>query len=343
MNRGVLQSSPVQQMMAGNPNNWWNINTPPPPPPPQPPQPSPPFFSTPSNFLTPYNPTSSLPLPSWLDNNQDLPESWSQLLMSGILVPEEEKGSMCQVESKKLENWEEQMLSQAPSASIKQESSVNSYVYGHGNEEFQAAKPTWSQIVPSSSPKSSVTSFSSSMLDFSNTDARPPPPDPSSECNSSAAGGAFKKARVQPTTTQSTFKVRKEKLGDRITALHQLVSPFGKTDTASVLLEAIGYIRFLQSQIEALSLPYLGSGSGNMRHQQSVQGEKNCIFPEDPGQLVNENCLKRKAASEQDSQEEPKKDLKSRGLCLVPVSCTLQVGSENGADYWSHAFGGGFR
>ncbi|KAG5030160.1 hypothetical protein JHK82_013759 [Glycine max] len=356
MNRGVLQSSPVKQMMAGNPNNWWNINTMRPPPPP--PQASPPFFSTPSNFLTPYyTPTSSLPLPSWHDNNQELPESWSQLLMSGM-VSEEEKGGMCQVQSKKLENWEQQMLSQAPSAPIvdvKQESSVNSYAYGHGNEEFQPAKPTWSQIVPASSPKSCVTSFSSSMLDFSNnnTDARPPPPDPSSECDSAATGGAFKKARVQPPTTQSTFKVRKEKLGDRITALHQLVSPFGKTDTASVLLEAIGYIRFLQSQIEALSLPYLGSGSGNMRQQQSVrnntnppflvQGENNCIFPEDPGQLLNENCLKRKAASEQDSQEEQKKDLRSRGLCLVPVSCTLQVGSDNGADYWAPAFGGGFR
>lgn len=100
-------------------------------------------------------------------------------------MSEEEKG-MCQVQPKKLENWEEQMLSEAPSAPIvdvKQETSVNSYVYGHGNEEFQTAKPTWSQIVPPSSPKSCVTSFSSSMLDFSNnnTDARPPPPDPSSE------------------------------------------------------------------------------------------------------------------------------------------------------------------
>ena len=80
MNRAVLQSSPVQQMMAANPNNWWNINTMRPPPPP-PSQDSSPFFSTPSSFLTPHNPSSSLPLPSWHDNNQELPESWSQLLM----------------------------------------------------------------------------------------------------------------------------------------------------------------------------------------------------------------------------------------------------------------------
>jgi hypothetical protein len=32
-----------------------------------------------------------------------------------------------------------------------------------------------------------------------------------------------------------TFKVRKEKLGDRITALQQLVSPFGKVQVLSVI------------------------------------------------------------------------------------------------------------
>lgn len=383
MNRGVLQSSPVQQMMAaaGNPN-WWNINTMRPPTHHhQPPSNSP--LLAPPNFYPQFVPTSShsSSLPSWHDNNQDqqLPESWSQLLLGG-LVGEEEKGNMMShFQVKKFENWEEQMLSstttQAPNASVadvKQEHSSASggYVYGHhgsAEDQFQAvAKPpsggganNWSphhQMMASaqSSPKSCVTSFSSNMLDFSNKpDHRhaarhPVPPVPAdramSECNSTATGGALKKARVQPSSTQTTFKVRKEKLGDRITALHQLVSPFGKTDTASVLLEAIGYIRFLQSQIEALSIPYLGNGSGNMRQQQSVHGERNCMFPEDPGQLLNENGMKRKGApDQQDSLEEPKKDLRSRGLCLVPVSCTLQVGSDNGADYWAPAIGGGFR
>ncbi|XVF34867.1 hypothetical protein REPUB_Repub18cG0095600 [Reevesia pubescens] len=369
MNQGVLQSSPVQQMMAGNPN-WWSINSMRPPPthhqqasspflpPPLPPPTS--FF--PTHQFTPTSSSSSLHIPSWHDN-QELPESWSQLLLGGLVGEEDQKGGgigQFQVQPKKLENWEEQAaLHQASNANsvvdVKQENSANSYVYRHANEDFhhqQAPKAAaWSHQVmaaaAASSPKSCVTSFSCNMLDFSGNkaDARQPLPDRSSECNSTATGGALKKARVQPSATQSTFKVRKEKLGDRITALHQLVSPFGKTDTASVLLEAIGYIRFLQSQIEALSLPYLGSGSGNMRQQQSVQGERNCIFPEDPGQLLNENCMKRKGGPDlQDYHEEPKKDLRSRGLCLVPVSCTLQVGSDNGADYWAPAsLGAGFQ
>jgi len=74
MHRSVVQSSPVQQMMAGNPN-WWNININT-----MPPQQPSPFFSSPSNFPIPYAAPSSLPFPSW-NENQDLPESWSQLLM----------------------------------------------------------------------------------------------------------------------------------------------------------------------------------------------------------------------------------------------------------------------
>ncbi|WCJ42511.1 basic helix-loop-helix (bHLH) DNA-binding superfamily protein [Euphorbia peplus] len=365
MNRGVLQTSPaaVQQIMAGNPN-WWNINNMRPPPPPHP-QTSP--FLPPPYFFHSSSSSTSHTIPSWPENQDHLPESWSQLLLGGLV--EEDKGNMTHFEAKKqLENWEEQILQHhhqqvASNGSgfmdVKQEHSGSSYLYGHGSEDnfVQTTKPSWSPQPmipppPVSSPNSCVTStFSSNMLDFSpnkGDSSRHPPPDRSSECNSTATGGALKKARVQAAaaSTQSTFKVRKEKLGDRITALHQLVSPFGKTDTASVLLEAIGYIRFLQSQIEALSIPYLGSGSSNIRqHQQSVQGERNCIFPEDPGQLLNDNCIKRKAPSDKqdNNNEEPKKDLKSRGLCLVPVSCTLQVGSDNGADYWAPAFGGGFR
>lgn len=43
------------------------------------------------------------------------------------------------------------------------------------------------------------------------------------------------------------------------------------------------------------------------------------------------------------SQEKPLKDLRSRGLCLVPVSCTQLVGGDNnGAAYWTPAYGTGF-
>ncbi|XP_059286074.1 transcription factor bHLH68 isoform X2 [Lycium ferocissimum] len=351
-----LPKSPVQQMMSGSPK-WWNNMRPPI---------SQQVAATthhhhhhgsnsllPPNNLLPHFCPSSLPI--WNDNQDHLPESWSQLLLGGLVGEEDKAVHLSNMQVKKLENnWDEQTFLSQPD-SVNQKSIPNSYMYEHGNNvEFRqntelTAKPTWSQMLPVSSPKSCVTTLSSNMLDFSNnnSDSKHPPPDHSSECNSGAATGGApnKKARVQPSSTQSTFKVRKEKLGDRITALHQIVSPFGKTDTASVLLEAIGYIRFLQSQIEALSLPYLGSGSGNMRqqHQQQSVHERNSLFPEDPGQLSNDNCLKRKATSEKDYNEEPKTDLRSRGLCLVPLSCTLQVGSDNGADYWAPAFGGGFR
>ncbi|GLU22237.1 hypothetical protein SLE2022_383270 [Rubroshorea leprosula] len=319
-------------MMAGNPS-WWSMH---------------PLSEQPSTLLSPspsfFPPqfvvgSSTHPQNSSLaDHNQELPQSWSQLLLGGLSGGEEDRfGQLSHFQPRKLENWEDQILnpsSRVPFVDVKQEVSQNSNVYGHGDEEFQAPRPAanWPQIMPVSSPRSCVTSLSSNnMLDFSYNKSdgsnKHPAADHSSECNSKATGGASKKPRVQPSSSQPPLKVRKEKLGDRITALHQLVSPFGKTDTASVLLEAIGYIRFLQGQIEALSSPYLGTAaSTNSRNQHSVQGGKNCAFSEEAGQ---------------DVQDKPK-DLRSRGLCLVPVSCTQQVGSENGADYWAPAFPGGF-
>ncbi|XP_057491090.1 transcription factor bHLH153 [Actinidia eriantha] len=94
-------------------------------------------------------------------------------------------------------------------------------------------------------------------------------------------------------------KERKEKLGEKIAALQQLVSPYGKTDTASVLLEAMEYITFLHDQVKVLSAPYLQSTP---------------------------------TAKMQDV--EPYR-LRSKGLCLVPISCTVGVAGSNGADIWA--------
>nr|CAD1822304.1 unnamed protein product [Ananas comosus var. bracteatus] len=262
-----------------------------------------------------------------LPTNQDLPESWSQLLLQGGLGSGEEYscryGSNNPFQAKDHEMEMYQAGSEhMGSSTVKQEiSSENGYAY---------SKPQWSQMLQASSPRSCVTStasFNSNMLDFSNNKApelgqgHHQQPENSSECNSTTSGSAFKKARVQGSSPlQSTFK----------------------TDTASVLLEAIGYIRFLLSQIEALSSPYLASGSGNTRHP--GQGERNCIFPEDPGQLLQDNTTKKRVSPEQGFENETKnKDLRTRGLCLVPVSCTLHVGGGSAADFWApNALGGGF-
>ncbi|KAJ0536162.1 putative transcription factor bHLH family [Helianthus annuus] len=110
---------------------------------------------------------------------------------------------------------------------------------------------------------------------------------------------APKKLKSEPRSSSTPFQVRKEKLGDRIAAIQQLVAPFGKTDTASVLLEAIGYIKFLQTQVETLSVPYLKS--------------------------TNEIGGISQGGQVDDGHTGVKRDLRSRGLCLVPVSCLSYV------------------
>ncbi|RDX65597.1 Transcription factor bHLH111 [Mucuna pruriens] len=67
---------------------------------------------------------------------------------------------------------------------------------------------------------------------------------------SEESSDAMLKKPKQEASTASSSKAPKVKLGDKITALQQIVSPFGKTDTASVLFEAIGYIKFLQEQVQ---------------------------------------------------------------------------------------------
>ncbi|KAL4186310.1 hypothetical protein AMTRI_Chr09g33200 [Amborella trichopoda] len=134
----------------------------------------------------------------------------------------------------------------------------------------------------------------------------------------SHSDAVFKKPRNENSTVGS-LKVQapKVKVGDRITALQQIVSPFGKTDTASVLMEAIGYIKFLQEQVQLLSNPYMKSVASKQGDHKSWGGLEK-----------KDKC-------------DAKVDLKSRGLCLVPVACTPQVYRDNsGSDYWTPTYRG---
>ncbi|XP_042057600.1 transcription factor bHLH123-like isoform X3 [Salvia splendens] len=142
----------------------------------------------------------------------------------------------------------------------------------------------------------------------SSLDAKPKAKDQGREL--ATKNSTNKRARSETPSPFPAFKVRKEKMGDRITALQQLVSPFGKTDTASVLSEAIEYIKFLHEQLTALSAPYMKNGAP--MHNQQNNPEKS-------------------------------KDLRSRGLCLVPVSSTFPVTHETSVDFWTPTFGGTFR
>ncbi|CAN6231242.1 unnamed protein product [Urochloa humidicola] len=383
MDRGLVhKSSPLVGEMGEAGHGWWSVNNL-----------RPPFEQQhhPSLFMpstTTAAPSSSSPLHSFssllLSNHYPLPttstspwhhdsnstsshgqpglsqqDSWSQLVQGGLATNGEER-------------YKEAGQMLFPTSICSEAGGSGSYLYSaaatasHGSSTSDEIQLPWGsahqqhkalQQKAASSPRSSsitsTTSLGSNMLEFSNNSSSP------RECISTTSGSAFKKARTQePSPTQSTVKVRKEKLGDRITALHQLVSPFGKTDTASVLLEAIGYIRFLHGQIEALSTPYVGgsnggtggggsiSSSSKQLREASVHGERHSIFPEDPGQLLHDSASKRRGHPEQDgSCEEAKKDLRSRGLCLIPVSCTLDVGVDvvaGPADYWAAAAGPAF-
>ncbi|KAL9421947.1 hypothetical protein AB3S75_034256 [Citrus x aurantiifolia] len=93
---------------------------------------------------------------------------------------------------------------------------------------------------------------------------------------------------------------RSQKLSDKITALQKLVSPYGKTDTASVLQEASLYIKLLQEQIQV--------------HETMLSGSYNSL------QVQVLHSLE---------MGEEQLDLRSRGLCLVPISFSQKVTQED--------------
>nr|BAK06321.1 predicted protein [Hordeum vulgare subsp. vulgare] len=180
------------------------------------------------------------------------------------------------------------------------------YYYGAGGPAATVAAPQKSS--PTTDCSSSISSMSSSPTATAVSAISASKPQPTKKRGSRGSSDQRKAAPPAASTTNKRPRARKERLGERILALQQLVSPFGKTDTASVLHEALGYIRFLHDQVQVLSSPYM----------QRLPPPPSSAPPARP------------------TTEEPR-DLRSRGLCLVPVSCTDHVagGGGNGADVWS--------
>ncbi|GAU34946.1 hypothetical protein TSUD_312770 [Trifolium subterraneum] len=83
-------------------------------------------------------------------------------------------------------------------------------------------------------------------------------------------------------------------------------------------MEAIGYIKFLQGQVETLSVPYMKLSQN--QNNRVVQG----------------------GSATSDTNGEAKQDLRSRGLCLVPLSCMSYIAGDGCPEVWQQRpnFGG---
>ncbi|CAF2313697.1 unnamed protein product [Brassica rapa] len=114
---------------------------------------------------------------------------------------------------------------------------------------------------------------------------------------------SLEESNIKRHKSDLSSKERKDKVGERISALQQIVSPYGKTDTASVLLDAVHYIEFLHEQVKV------------------------CILL-----FTRQIPLPSMVEIEQYS-------LSNRGLCLVPMESTAGVAQSNGADIWASVKG----
>ncbi|RID40342.1 hypothetical protein BRARA_J00395 [Brassica rapa] len=73
---------------------------------------------------------------------------------------------------------------------------------------------------------------------------------------------SLEESNIKRHKSDLSSKERKDKVGERISALQQIVSPYGKTDTASVLLDAVHYIEFLHEQVKVEIEQYSLSNRG---------------------------------------------------------------------------------
>ncbi|XP_044401988.1 uncharacterized protein [Triticum aestivum] len=156
------------------------------------------------------------------------------------------------------------------------------YYHGAGGPAVPVAAPQKSS--PTTDCSSSISTMSSSPTATAASGISTSKPQPSKKRGSRGSSDQ-RKAAPPAASTNKRPRARKERLGERILALQQLVSPFGKV----------------------LSSPYM------QRLPPSSAPPAPLPAVVEPG------------------------DLRSRGLCLVPVSCTDHVagGSGNGADVWS--------
>ncbi|KAK4751022.1 hypothetical protein SAY87_004504 [Trapa incisa] len=158
------------------------------------------------------------------------------------------------------------------------------------------------------------------------------------------SGLEFKKSGPKQQASCPHLKVRKERLGDRIAALQQLVAPYGKTDTASVLTDAIGYIKFLQDRVQvrtfllqdqvqksslsrALLIARLCSQLKLNPNRRKMSQELTLPYIKlsRVGAEEKSRGVLRAESHGSNSKADQSQSLRRQGLCLIPSSCISHI------------------
>lgn len=109
-------------------------------------------------------------------------------------------------------------------------------------------------------------------------------------------------------------------------------------------------LKYWGSNFQVLSTPYMKSNNGiTLPQAQHQQVKTTTIFL----QIIPQKKKEKKKAfalhlvefqvCEKKDIDSPNQDLRSRGLCLVPISSTFPVTNATTVDFWTPTFGGSFR
>ncbi|XP_039032638.1 uncharacterized protein LOC120167813 [Hibiscus syriacus] len=157
---------------------------------------------------------------------------------------------------------------------------------------------------------------------------------PNNDCNGIA------KPRVRARRGQATDphsiaeRLRREKIAERMKNLQELVPNSNKTDKASMLVEIIEYVKFLQLQVKVLSMSRLGAAGAvvPLIIDSQAEGSNGLTLTPLVGEGVDYSPSPEQVVFEQEVVKLMESNvtmamqyLQSKGLCLMPIALAAAI------------------